>query len=234
MGTKPYMVASSLRAVVSQRLVRSVCSRCREFTKPDPELLAMLPAERRNIEKVTQGKGCPQCFNTGYRGRVVIAELLVVDDLIRSQIIDGTDRLGLQRSALDAGMVPIFFDGLEKVSAGVTSLEEVIGATDLGGDDSYEGVEAREQAAMMTQEAVAPKAAETPAAPIAEETGPREKTKSSSKGAPEATLDASSAQLMGVTARVMDSEAILAELSKAKEQDGAAGDDPTSEEAPPN
>jgi len=130
MGTKPYLLAGSLRAVVSQRLVRGFCPKCRQLGPPDPALLALLPPQYRTLEQVAVPGGCVHCFDTGYRGRHTIAEILIVNDEIRAMIADGADRHDLDRAARKSGMVSIFEDGLRKVVAGATSLEEVLNVTE--------------------------------------------------------------------------------------------------------
>ena len=76
---EPFLLAAALRGVLSQRLVRALCRQCREPADPDPTLLASLPESLRTVERVYRARGCRQCFMTGYRGRVPIMELLVVD-----------------------------------------------------------------------------------------------------------------------------------------------------------
>ncbi len=126
MGAEPYLIAPSLRAVISQRLVRTLCPHCKEPGEPDPELLEMLPEAQRDLQQVWHARGCRQCFSTGYRGRIPIAEILVIDEDLRRAIIERASPGELQRAAVASGMVPIFSDGLAKVAEGTTTLEEVL------------------------------------------------------------------------------------------------------------
>jgi type IV pilus assembly protein PilB len=126
MGAEPYLIAPSLRAVVSQRLVRTLCPHCKSPGDPDPELMAMLPESERTLTAVWHARGCRLCFSTGYRGRVPIAEILVVNEELRRLIVDRAHPSRIQEAAVANGMRPIFNDGLSKVAQGVTTLEEVL------------------------------------------------------------------------------------------------------------
>lgn len=129
MGAEPYLVSSALRCVISQRLVRNICQHCREQFEAPPELLGKLqgpwglpPAP----VMLWRGKGCRYCFNTGYRGRTVISELLVVDDEVRSKVVARASSEEIAKVAVQRGMKSMYWDGVEKVLAGVTTLEEVL------------------------------------------------------------------------------------------------------------
>ena len=129
MGAEPYLVASALRCALSQRLVRNICSRCREPHEVPMELLARLQGPERTVAAGSQlwkGKGCRYCFGTGYRGRTVVSELLVVDDAIRAKIAARASSEEIHKLAVANGMKPMFQDGVGKVLKGVTTLEEVL------------------------------------------------------------------------------------------------------------
>jgi len=126
MGAEPYLIAPSLRAVVSQRLVRTLCPHCKEPGEPDPDLIAMLPEAERTLTAVWHARGCRQCFDTGYRGRVPIAEILVIDEDLRRLIVERAHPSRIQEAAVQGGMSPIFLDGMAKVAQGQTTLEEVL------------------------------------------------------------------------------------------------------------
>jgi len=129
MGAEPYLVASALRCVLSQRLVRNICSRCREPHALAPELADKLRGPHGAPPPDTQvwrGKGCNYCFNTGYRGRTVVSELLVVDESIRAKIVTKSSSTEIQAVAMAAGMRPMYQDGVDKVLRGVTTLEEIL------------------------------------------------------------------------------------------------------------
>jgi type IV pilus assembly protein PilB len=129
MGAEPYLIASALRCAMSQRLVRNLCPHCREVDTPDAETLARLKPHTSLAEseiRVFRGKGCRHCFQTGYRGRTVVAELLTVDEQIRRQIVLRAPSSDIHAAALKQGMRTMFQDGVDKVLRGVTSVEEML------------------------------------------------------------------------------------------------------------
>jgi type IV pilus assembly protein PilB len=136
MGAESYLIASALRCALSQRLVRNICSHCKESYEPSAALLAKLSGPGHPPlpagTKLWRGKGCLYCFNTGYRGRTVVSEILVVDEKMRSAIVRGAHSSELHALALENGMIPMYWDGVEKVKAGITTLEEVLEATEEG------------------------------------------------------------------------------------------------------
>jgi len=129
MGVETYLLASTLNAVVAQRLVRKLCMSCREGVTPLPKLLEQLGIRPGDMPHVWQAKGCDACRETGYRGRVCINEMIVMSDAIRQAVLDGTDAHALHRIACDNGMMPMLKDGLAKVALGVTTIEEVLRVT---------------------------------------------------------------------------------------------------------
>jgi general secretion pathway protein E len=137
MGIEPFLVSSSVIAVMAQRLVRRVCSSCREAYRPGMEELRQLNLTSDRLEDRTvyrSGKGCAECKQTGYRGRTGIHELLVVDDDVRNLIMRAADSATIRRAAQAKGMNSLREDGAEKMLAGVTTAEEVLRVTqeDLG------------------------------------------------------------------------------------------------------
>jgi type IV pilus assembly protein PilB len=130
MGIDPYLICSSLVAVLAQRLVRVICRGCREPAPADAALRARL--ESLGLEpdlKLFRGRGCQACGQTGYRGRAAIFELLVLSSEIRSLIHAGADELRILAAARGQGMRSLREDGLDKVREGVTTLEEVLQAS---------------------------------------------------------------------------------------------------------
>ncbi len=128
LGLEPFMVATSLVGVVSMRLVRTICPRCKEPYEADASNLnALSGAASQEHLKVTlwRGKGCPNCANTGFVGRTGIFEVLSVDDPIRSLITRNAPDHEIRTAAIEGGMRPIGEDGLAKVMDGRTALEEV-------------------------------------------------------------------------------------------------------------
>ncbi len=136
MGVERYLITSTVNGVLSQRLVRRLCSHCKTPVRPAPELLAS-----SGLDKVLapggvihEARGCEHCRGTGYQGRTGIHELLVVDEALRSAILQGHDASALQHLAVKAGMHTLYEDGLRKVAAGVTSLDELLRVTQDQGD----------------------------------------------------------------------------------------------------
>src|SRR5689334_21622043 len=127
LGLEPFMVASSLVGVVSMRLVRTLCPRCREAYTVEAASLNRLGGHHSDQGALTlyRGQGCPNCRGAGFTGRTGIFEVLAVTDAMRSQIVHGAPDNEIRKVAIEGGMRPIGEDGLEKVLAGRTTLEEV-------------------------------------------------------------------------------------------------------------
>jgi type II secretory ATPase GspE/PulE/Tfp pilus assembly ATPase PilB-like protein len=146
MGVEPFLLASTLILVVGQRLVRRICVGCRQSRPIDEGALAVLRArpdfaatlqvlrsdgvigagdEALASVRAFAGSGCPQCKGTGFRGRVALFELFVVDESIRRMIMEARDGAAIREAAITRGMKTMFQDGLGKVLLGETSLEEV-------------------------------------------------------------------------------------------------------------
>jgi len=137
MGIEPFLVSSSLVAVMAQRLVRKVCPSCRTPYRPPMEEMRQLGLSLDRLEGATvykAGTGCPDCKQTGYRGRLGIHELLVVDDDVRNLIMKAADSSSIRRAAASKGMTTLREDGAEKLLNGLTTVEEILRVTqdDLG------------------------------------------------------------------------------------------------------
>ena len=130
MGVEPFLISSSLRGVLAQRLVRRVCSHCAEPASMDADLLKEVGIAKQENSSVSgqlqRGKGCPLCYHTGYLGRTGICELLVIDDDIRDLINTSSDASTLRAAAMKNGMMPLVEAGGQQVAAGVTTPEEVL------------------------------------------------------------------------------------------------------------
>jgi len=126
MEVEPFLVASSLTAVIAQRLVRIICKRCKEETTPDPALVRRLGGEEvtRDI-KFYHGKGCTNCRGTGYRGRVAVIELLTISPEISELIMKRTDSNVIKGMAIKEGFKTLKEDGIEKIAKGITTVEEI-------------------------------------------------------------------------------------------------------------
>jgi len=135
MGVEPFLIASSLLAVVGQRLVRRICENCKEkYVQNEPTIDTMFFGINTPVT-LYRGKGCRLCKNTGYRGRVPVSELFVVNGNMRSAIVAGVDAGQLRQMAIDSGMKSMKMDGLEKALAGITTLEEVRKNISVGVED---------------------------------------------------------------------------------------------------
>ncbi|MCX7793774.1 MAG: type II secretion system ATPase GspE [Thermodesulfovibrionales bacterium] len=126
MGVENYLVSSTLIGVVAQRLVRRICTSCRVEYRVPEELKKEL---RINQDILWRGTGCEKCSNTGYRGRIGIFELLVVNDEIRNMIMAKATSREMREKAISLGMKTLRQDGIEKVTKGITTAEEVLRVT---------------------------------------------------------------------------------------------------------
>ena len=141
MGIEDYLLTSTLSGILAQRLVRTLCPACRMSYTPAPELRAQLQQWLRTEEEdgnlpqdtdtlpLYQANGCEACADTGYRGRTVVGELLLLSDTLRTLIREGADGKVIQQAAVRAGMDSMRTDGIRKVLAGVTTVEEVTRVT---------------------------------------------------------------------------------------------------------
>ncbi|MEN6427117.1 MAG: type II secretion system ATPase GspE [Phycisphaerales bacterium] len=132
LGVEPYLVSSSLIAIVAQRLVRRICPDCRKPSQPTAQELSELglgSPEENNDAQFFVGEGCERCFKTGYRGRTGIYEVMLISDRIQDLIYRRETAGTIKKVALDAGMQTLRMDGARKVLAGVTSVAEVLRVT---------------------------------------------------------------------------------------------------------
>jgi len=130
-GVQPFLVASSLRAIMAQRLVRRICPHCKqpaELTESEMRALRIEPGQLQDAQ-VMQGRGCEQCRGTGYKGRMGIFEIFVLDDEVSHMINKRSSTLNLRQRARELGMRTLREDGIRKVLAGVTTADEVISIT---------------------------------------------------------------------------------------------------------
>ncbi|EQC47801.1 type II secretion system protein E [Bacteriovorax sp. BSW11_IV] len=129
MGVQPFLIASSLAAVLAQRLIRTLCSHCKEPHSPtdiDKELLRVnnIPPDAT----IFNAKGCPKCDYKGYEGMTVVSELLMIDDHIRSLVLKKADAGSIKKLAVKHGMTTLRQDALVKVFSGITSIDEIVRA----------------------------------------------------------------------------------------------------------
>jgi type IV pilus assembly protein PilB len=129
MGVKPFLVASAIQAIMAQRLIRTICKECKvEDPSPDPKLVQLVEFSGKSLKskKLYKGKGCARCHNTGYRGRIGIFEMLMMNGEIRELAFNREPTNKVRHAAISSGMRPLLEDGKLKVLEGLTTLEEVI------------------------------------------------------------------------------------------------------------
>jgi len=131
MGVESFLVTSSVVAILAQRLVRVLCEHCKEAYQPSREALmgVGITQEAADGHVFYREKGCPECLHTGYHGRIGIYELMVMNEAVKSSIIQSSDANVIQRIAVAQGMTTLRQDGIRKVCEGVTSIEEVFRVT---------------------------------------------------------------------------------------------------------
>jgi type IV pilus assembly protein PilB len=133
MGIEPFLVATATQLIAAQRLTRRICSQCKEAVEMTNQALLNLGYKKDEVGSFTvyKGRGCEKCNNTGYKGRVALVEVMVIDDDIRDLILSGGTAIDIKRKAMENGMVTLRRSGLVKIKEGVTTVEEVVRETVL-------------------------------------------------------------------------------------------------------
>ena len=128
MGLEPFLISSSLEAVLAQRLVRRICRQCRQEYEPDSEMIDLLGADPLEVgdKDFYFGAGCPHCSNTGYAGRIGLFEMIMVTDPLRELINKRSPTLVIRQKSLEQGMRSLREDGLRAIFDGHTTIEEVL------------------------------------------------------------------------------------------------------------
>ncbi|MDM8538150.1 type II secretion system ATPase GspE [Desulfobacterales bacterium HSG17] len=131
LGVEPYLISSSVNTVIAQRLVRVLCSECKEkFLLESSHIKALNGTGNEYLgEYAYKPKGCPKCFNTGYSGREAILEIMVMDDTLKSLVLETSDSNQIRKAALKLNMKTLRQDGMSKVVKGITSIREVLRVT---------------------------------------------------------------------------------------------------------
>jgi type II secretion system protein E len=130
MGVEPFLVASTVEAVLAQRLVRTICPNCKaQHLMPLADMPTDFPDQSKEMVEIFKGDGCRNCNHTGYRGRQGIFELMPVSDEVRYMVTDRKPSTVIKKQALDEGLVTLRTDGWRKLRSGVTSLEEILRVT---------------------------------------------------------------------------------------------------------
>ena len=133
MGIEPFLVATSVQLIAAQRLARRVCSNCKEPVEITPQALIDIGYKKEEIGTFTvyKGRGCDKCNSTGYKGRVALIEVMVIDDTIRDLILAGGTAIDIKKRAAETGMISLRRSGLIKIKDGTTTIEEVVRETIL-------------------------------------------------------------------------------------------------------
>ncbi len=132
MGIEPFLVSSSVNAIIAQRLVRKICLKCKREYYPEAETLSEIGLSKELLDKVGylyRGIGCKECLETGYKGRTGIYEILMMSDSIRAALLKTSDSNLIKRQAIDEGLHALREDGTRKVKDGITVVEEVLRVT---------------------------------------------------------------------------------------------------------
>jgi type IV pilus assembly protein PilB len=134
MGIEPFLVGTAVNLIQAQRLIRRICNSCKEELRDVPSKtlieIGFAPEEVGSI-RIFKGRGCPACNGTGYKGRVGLYEVMEISEGIRDLIMVGATAVEIKRKALEEGMLTLRMSGLEKIKAGITSIEEVLRETVL-------------------------------------------------------------------------------------------------------
>jgi type IV pilus assembly protein PilB len=125
MGVEPYLIGAALNMILAQRLVRRICTKCREHYEPPRTMRKALERMGYEFSEFYKGVGCKSCRNTGFKGRIAVHELLVISDEMRDAIVADPTVNNLRSIAMADGMITLAFDGFRKVREGITTVEEV-------------------------------------------------------------------------------------------------------------
>jgi type II secretory ATPase GspE/PulE/Tfp pilus assembly ATPase PilB-like protein len=133
MGIEPFLIASSLVCVISQRLVRRLCTACKAQFTPSAEMLAQLGKAHTDLSGATFYKavGCDECLQLGYKGRLSVFEIMEINDEIARLIVQRVDATIIRKKAIEQGMTLLGADGVRQVKAGLTTIEEVLGVAHI-------------------------------------------------------------------------------------------------------
>src|SRR5438067_4611409 len=133
MGIEPFLVATSVQLIAAQRLARRICQSCKEVVDMTPQALLNLGFKKEEVGTFTvyKGRGCDKCNNTGYKGRVGLVEVMIIDDEIRELILSGGTAIDIKKRAAENGMISLRRSGLIKIKDGITTIEEVVRETVL-------------------------------------------------------------------------------------------------------
>lgn len=128
MGIEPFLIASSVTAILAQRLVRKLCDHCKQSYTPSSDLLKSIGIDQNQAQKITFYKavGCSHCMNSGYSGRIPIFEIMVMTPKVAQLVVERADALKIRAQAIEDGMTELITDGIAKIEKGLTTIEEVL------------------------------------------------------------------------------------------------------------
>jgi type IV pilus assembly protein PilB len=131
MGIEPFLIASSTNLVLAQRLARKICSECKEVLKMPHQALIDIgfsPEEAKSMV-CYKGKGCAVCNGSGYKGRIALYEVMVMNETLKELVLNGVSAAELKRAAINEGMKTLRMSGLQKVQEGTSTIEEILRVT---------------------------------------------------------------------------------------------------------
>jgi len=131
MGVEPFLITSAVLLILAQRLVRKICTECKEPIQVNPKLLLGLgvPREQINGFSVYKGKGCAICSNTGYKGRIGLYEVMPLWDELKELVLSRASNLEIKKEAIRLGMKTLRMSGISKIKEGMTTVEEILRTT---------------------------------------------------------------------------------------------------------
>ena len=131
MGIEPFLIASSTNLVLAQRLARKICSECKEVLKMPPQALIDIGFSPEEVKSMVcyKGKGCAVCNGSGYKGRIALYEVMVMNETLKELVLNGVSAAELKRAAINEGMKTLRMSGLQKVQEGTSTIEEILRVT---------------------------------------------------------------------------------------------------------
>ena len=126
MGTEPFLISSAIIGILAQRLIRTICTNCKVDYSPSKDELELMDLNLDEKISFKKGKGCSECMQTGYKGRIGIYELMAMDDHLHDLIVSKASANEIRQNSMERGMLTLKYDGLQKVKQGITTVEEVL------------------------------------------------------------------------------------------------------------
>jgi general secretion pathway protein E len=139
MGIEPFLIASSVTAILAQRLVRKLCNACKKVYTPDEASLNSIGLTKETAKNIVfyQAIGCVKCMNSGYAGRLPIFEIMVMTPAVGQLVVQRADAIKIKQQAIKDGMTLLVQDGIEKIKQGLTTIEEVLAVASADDEIGY-------------------------------------------------------------------------------------------------